>query len=165
MRLMPEYVWMGRGFGMPNQDFSHLWDPTQVTIHVNQGRFYNGFIGLMINTGLFGTIFMILFLGSGSLVAWRLIKYLRIYGVQDNFSRVTCIVASTWIANIIAFFIFHGDAEYAMKTFSLQIGMMLACRRNLLARHISESESEGELDEPYQAPSATRKINPIPVIS
>lgn len=164
-RLIPEYVWMGRGFGMPNQDFSHLWDPTQVTIHVNQGRFYNGFIGLMVNTGLFGTIFMTLFLGSGSLVAWRLIKYLRIYGVHDNFSRVTCIVASTWMANIIAFFIFHGDAEYAMKTFSLQIGMMLACRRNLLARHANEKASEEREEDAVQIPVASRKINPTPVIS
>lgn len=161
-KLMPEYIWMGRGFGMPSRDFSHLWDPTQVTIHVNQGRFYNGFIGLMVNTGLFGTMFMGVFLFSGSMLAWRQIKYLRIYGVEDHFSRMTCIVASTWMANIIAFFIFHGDAEYAMKTFSLQAGLLLACRRNLLARLEEEAPAEQEDQETLHAePSSAPRLSPV----
>jgi hypothetical protein len=160
-RLMPQYYWMGRGFGMPSRDFSHLWDPTQVQIHVNQGRFYNGFIGLMVNTGLFGTIFMGVFLGSGSLVAWRLVRYLRVYGVEDHFSRVTCIVTSSWMANIIAFVIFHGDAEYAMKTFSLQAGMMLACRRNLMARLLVD-EPSGEAAESVAAdPASAPRLSPV----
>ena len=146
MKLIPQYLWMGRGFGVPGRDFSYKWDPTQVTIHVNQGRFYNGFIGLMVNTGIFGTLCMILFLGAGTLIAWRLMRFVRHYGVEDQFSRMTCIVASTWMANIIAFFIFHGDAEYAMKTFSLQAGLMLACRRNLLARL-----REDDANEPLEA--------------
>jgi len=61
--------------------------------------------------------------------------------------------------------LFHGDAEYAMKTFSLQIGMMLACRRNLLARHAIENTSEEGEEDADQIPVASRKINPIPVIS
>jgi preprotein translocase subunit SecG len=95
-------------------------------------------------------------------VAWRLIKYLRIYGVHDNFSRMTCIVAGTWMANIIAFFIFHGDAEYAMKTFSLQAGLLLACRRNLLARleveEASEQADEKSLDS---APVNAPRLSPV----
>jgi hypothetical protein len=133
-----------------------------VTIHVNQGRFYNGFIGLMVNTGLFGTIFMGVFLISGSMLAWRLIKYLRIYGVEDNFSRMTCIVAGTWMANIIAFFIFHGDAEYAMKTFSLQAGMLLACRRNLLERLIDEEPADQEDQVTLNAESSPApRLSPV----
>ena len=162
-KLIPQYFWMGRGFGVPSRDFSHKWDPSQVTIHINQGRFYNGFIGLMVNTGVFGTLFMSLFLGAGTLIAWRLMSYLRTYGIEDHFSRMTCIVASTWMANIIAFFIFHGDAEYAMKTFSLQIGLMLACRRNLLSRLEGDAfHQENPIDmEDVEDMVGAKRLSPI----
>lgn len=163
VKLIPQYFWMGRGFGVPSRDFSHKWDPSQVTIHINQGRFYNGLIGLMVNTGVFGTLFMSLFLGAGTLIAWRLMSYLRTYGIEDHFSRMTCIVASTWMANIIAFFIFHGDAEYAMKTFSLQIGLMLACRRNLLSRLEGDAfHQEDPIDmEDVEDMVGAKRLSPI----
>ena len=59
-------------------DHSLQWDPTAITYHINQGRFYNGFIGLMVNTGLVGTCFMLLFLLAGSVVAIKVIFHLRV---------------------------------------------------------------------------------------
>ena len=133
-RMIPMYFWTGRGFGVQAQEYSGHWDPTGVTAHLIQGRFYNGFIGLMINTGVFGTISMLLFILGGTILALRIIKHLRTYGCEDNFSRLCSVIAGLWIANALAFLFLHGDSEYAMKTFSLQAGLLLACDRLLKRR-------------------------------
>jgi hypothetical protein len=68
------------------------------------------------------------------------------------------------MANIIAFFIFHGDAEYAMKTFSLQAGLMLACRRNLLARLREEDANEpleAGHEEALPELDTARRLSPV----
>jgi hypothetical protein len=144
-KMMPQYLWVGRGFGQSGfGDHSLRWDPTAITYHINQGRFYNGFIGLMVNTGLFGTCFMLLFLLGGSVVAIKVIFHLREHGVDDEFSRVSCIVACLWMANVIAFLALHGDSEYAMKTFSLQAGLLITCQYMLRDRLRAEPPEQPE---------------------
>ncbi|MBI4325298.1 MAG: hypothetical protein HY674_08550 [Chloroflexi bacterium] len=135
MEMSRDYFWVGRGFGQSAMgDYSLKWDPTGVTTHLNQGKFYNGFVGLMVNTGVFGTFFMLLILGSGSVLAWRIMRHLRSYGCADTFSRVCSLVTSLWTGNAVAFLFLHGDSEFAMKTFSLQAGMLLACHACLKER-------------------------------
>jgi len=129
--MIPDYLWVGRGFARYVDDYSSFWDPTTITFHINQGKFYNGVIGLMINTGIFGTVFMIAFMLAGSKLAWNIIRHLRAYGCADNFARVCCIVAGLWLANVLAFLFLHGDSEWAMKTFSLQAGVLLVCNHHL----------------------------------
>ena len=140
-QMIPNYFWTGRGFGMQAQEFSTQWDPTGVSKHLAQGRFYNGFIGLMINTGVFGTISMLLFILGGTVLAVRIVKHLRRYGCEDNFSRTCSVLAGLWLANALAFLFLHGDSEYAMKTFSLQAGLLLACNF-LLKRRLSAFDGE-----------------------
>jgi O-antigen ligase len=132
--MIPEYFWVGRGFARYVDDYSSFWDPTTITFHINQGKFYNGFIGLMVNTGFFGTVSMIAFMFAGSRVAWNVMRHLRTYGCEDHFSRVCCIVTGLWLANVLAFLFLHGDSEWAMKTFSLQAGILLACEHQLSKR-------------------------------
>jgi hypothetical protein len=144
MDWMPTYFWIGRGFGLEMNDSSVLWDPTTVTMHASQGRFFNGFIGLMVNTGVFGTVCMGIFLLGGTYTAWRIIKHLRTHGCEDNFSRLCAVISGWWMASAVAFLFLHGDSEYAMKTFSLQAGMLLACERCLLRRLKVEAAAEGE---------------------
>ena len=145
--MIPQYLWVGRGFGQSGQgDHSLKWDPTAITYHINQGRFYNGFIGLMVNTGLFGTCFMLLFLFAGSVAAIKVIFHLREHGVDDEFSRVSCIVACLWMANVVAFIALHGDSEYAMKTFSLQAGLLIACQYMLRDRLRVQQTEQPELE-------------------
>ncbi len=135
MDLIPVYFWIGRGFGMSGgADTSLLWDPTGVTRDVNQGRYYNGSIGLMVNTGVFGTFFMMLFLGGGTSLAWRIIGILRAEGCEDAFTRTCCVLAGLWMATVISFLFLHGDSEIASKTFSLQAGLLLTCHRLLRER-------------------------------
>ena len=146
-KMMPQYLWVGRGFGQSGfGDHSLQWDPTAITYHINQGRFYNGFIGLMVNTGLFGTCFMLLFLLAGSVIAIKVIFHLRAHGVDDEFSRVSCIIACLWMANVVAFLALHGDSEYAMKTFSLQAGLLIACQYMLRERLREEQPGQPELE-------------------
>jgi hypothetical protein len=146
-KMMSQYLWVGRGFGQPGfGDHSLQWDPTAITYHINQGRFYNGFIGLMVNTGLVGTCFMLLFLLAGSVVAIKVIFHLREHGVDDEFSRVSCIVACLWMANVVAFIVLHGDSEYAMKTFSLQAGLLITCQYMLRDRLREEQPEQPELE-------------------
>ena len=97
----------------------------------------------MVNTGVFGTCFMLLFLIVGSVVAMKVIFHLREHGVGDDFSRVSCIVACLWMANTVAFLALHGDSEYAMKTFSLQAGLLIVCQYMLRDR-LREEQPELE---------------------
>jgi O-antigen ligase len=144
MEMIPNYLWVGRGFGLDLNDSSVLWDPTTVTMHANAGRFFNGFIGLMVNTGLFGTVFMGGFLLGGGALAWRIIKYLRTHGCEDNFTRLCAVLSAWWVCSAIAFLFLHGDSEYAMKTFSVQAGMLLACERCLDKRLAAAAASAVE---------------------
>ncbi|MCF7763886.1 MAG: hypothetical protein K9N62_09450 [Verrucomicrobia bacterium] len=146
MELMPFYMWMGRGFGQDSQDYSWQWDPTTVTGHIEMGRFYNGFLGLMVNTGLAGTVFMLIFLTAGTWKAWLILQHIRIYGSTDDFTRVCKLLTGMWIANTAAFLFLHGDSEYAMKTFSLQAGLLICCHEHLKAR-LAPAEPEPSDDE------------------
>lgn len=134
MEMAPQYFWIGRGFGLSSVDLSWQWDPTTITGHINQGRFYNGFVGLMVNTGFFGTVFMLMFLLAGVFLSFRIFRNLRVLGWDDDFLRLCGLMAGLWVANTIAFLLLHGDSEYAMKTFSLQAGMILVCHRHLERR-------------------------------
>ncbi len=126
LQMVPDYFWVGRGFARFLDDYS-LWDPTTITFHISQGKFYNGVIGLLINTGFFGAVTMLGFMYGGTKVALRIIRHLRTYGTNDTFSRVCAVVAGQWVANAFSFIFLHGDSEWAMKTFSLQVGMLLVC--------------------------------------
>lgn len=143
---VPRYIWLGRGFGQEaNADLSERWDPTSITRHLNEGRYYNGFIGLLVNTGLAGFLFMSVFLIGILKVVIRTGHILRTHGCRDRLSLVVCVVNSLFITNVITFLFFHGDSEYAMKTFSLQAGLILACYYHLEERYkIKEMQSVPE---------------------
>ena len=100
----------------------------------------------MVNTGLIGTCFMLLFLLASTVVATKVILHLRKHGVDDDFSRVSCIIACLWMANVVAFILLHGDSEYAMKTFSLQAGLLITCQYMLRDRLLEKQPQQPELE-------------------
>lgn len=144
--LIPDYFWVGRGFARFLDDYSHRWDTTTISFHINQGKFYNGFIGLMVNTGITGTIGMLLLLYGGTRLAWRVVQHLRAFGCEDNFSRVSILVASSWLTSAFLFMFLHGDSEWAMKTFSLLAGMLLLCDRFLRQRREAFAAAAAEAE-------------------
>ena len=143
LTMIPEYFWLGRGFVRYMDEYSGQFDPTGVMAHISNGVFYNGFIGLMVNTGVFGTFFMFLFILAGTRTAFRIIKFVRRNGCEDDFSRVCSLMASLWIAHVLLFLFLHGDAERAMKTFALVAGLCVLCEK-LLNRRLSEVSATAE---------------------
>ncbi|HRZ35490.1 MAG TPA: O-antigen ligase family protein [Candidatus Paceibacterota bacterium] len=151
LEMIPQYLWVGRGFARYLDEYSRAFDPTGTMMHINQGVFYNGFVGLMVNTGVFGTAGMLLFMYGGTRVAWRIIQHLRRYGCEDNFSRACSVVAGIWMGSAISFLFLHGDSEYAMKTFSLQAGVLIMANRFLEQRLVTASAAPPA--EPGAVPS------------
>ena len=106
------------------------YDPYEtIKAHLQIGRFYNGFIGLLVNTGLPGLFFMSLFLFGVSLLAWRLLRHLRRYGCDDVLGRLCALLAANWLANVAFFYVAHGDSEFAMRTFGLQSGLLMVASK------------------------------------
>lgn len=141
--MIPDYFWVGRGFHKYLTDMPP-YHPQQQTLmfHIDQGVFYNGFIGLMVNTGVFGTVGMLIFLFGVTRVAIRIIRHLRTHGCDDTFSRIAAITAGLWITGVGLFIFLHGDAETAMKTFSLQAGLLIVCDK-LLRQRLTEAGAAG----------------------
>ena len=140
--MIPEYFWLGRGFARYLDDYSNNWDSSTIMFHINQGKFYNGFIGLMINMGFFGTVGMLIFMFAGTRIAWRIIQHLRLHGCDDSFARASGLVASLWMTNVFSFLFLHGDAEWAMKTFALQAGLLILCYNLLRERLQNQPPAE-----------------------
>jgi hypothetical protein len=143
MELAPEYLWIGRGLGFSAT--GDLWatvsrDP--LTWHVSVGRFYNGFVGLLVNTGLFGTLFMLTFLTGGTVLAVRIIRLLREHRWDDPFALVCSVIVSLWLARVLGWLFLHGDSEWALKNFGLQAGFMVACYYHLTQRLQSDDARE-----------------------
>ncbi len=129
LQLIPSYLWRGRGFGLSVEAVPFYgFDPYGVvTEHVSMGRFYNGPIGLMVNTGIPGTVCLVGFLVFVSRVAYRILVHVRTHGAEDRFSRMCCVIASLWLTQTFVFFVIHGDAEFAMNTFGLLAGTVITC--------------------------------------
>ncbi|HYE31708.1 MAG TPA: hypothetical protein VEH27_09785 [Methylomirabilota bacterium] len=156
--MAPQYYWVGRGFAQ-SVDFSHHWDSTSIVAHVNQGRFYNGFIGLLVNTGLPGTFFLCLFLLGGTFVAFKILQFTRRHGANDVFSRAAGLVASIWCAMTIEFLFVHGDSEYALKSFGLMAGVLIGFERLLRVRSAALADAATVEQE---APRETEEVTPPP---
>jgi len=127
--LMPHYFLRGRGFGPATEPVPfEAYDPYGVIAeHVNRGTFYSGPVGMMVNTGLPGTLCLLGLVGAVTVTAARSLRYIRKHGAEDRFLRVVCVNASLWMVNVLVFLFVHGDAEFAMNTFGLHAGLVMAC--------------------------------------
>jgi hypothetical protein len=133
-QMMPDYLWVGRGFAKYADIHLTVLDPDGVTPHVEQGVFYNGFIGLMVNTGLSGTVGMMLVILGGTALAWRVLKMVRRTQSEDTLIRAAAVLAGFWFTSVLFFLFFHGDAELALKSFALQLGTLIMAERLLIQR-------------------------------
>ncbi|HAB19887.1 MAG TPA: hypothetical protein PLX89_25865 [Verrucomicrobiota bacterium] len=148
LEVAKQYVWVGRGFGKSMNIDPSLYRYDLTYMNIDNGIFYNGTIGLLVNTGVPGTICMFVFLGAGSFLAWRILQLIRQMGAEDDFSRLSSLVASFWFALVISFVFLHGDAEYALRSFGLPAGILIACRWHLERRLAAQ---QTVASEPVQA--------------
>lgn len=141
--MIPEHLWVGRGFtkylgARPQYRFQYA-----VQFHLDQNKFYNGFIGLMVGTGVIGTTGMFLLCFGGMLLVIRIARHVRAYGCNDNFSRAAALAASIWVVNVLFFLFLHGDAERSMKQYALQIGLLIVFDRLLTYRRLAAENPSG----------------------
>lgn len=145
--LIPDYLWLGRGLGFTGPlDAMSAVDPTGVEWHLFIGRFYNGLVGLMVNTGLFGTLTMLAFLLGGSVCAGRIMAVVRRWDWQDPFACLAATIAGMWFARVLFWLFLHGDSEWAMKTFAPHAAFLMACEFHLRrrVREVSARQLEEE---------------------
>lgn len=142
VEMAPEYFWVGRGLGFAatgGDYFARRGD--MLTTHIYMGRFYNGVVGLMVNTGVFGTLFMLMFILGGTLAAFRVIMRVRRERWDDPFALVATVVASFWMARALGWMFLHGDSEWALRNFSLPAAMLIAFDFMLKRRFALSSEA------------------------
>ncbi len=138
--MAKDYRWLGRGFGKP-LDVRSAFELDQTQWHMDLGIFYNGTVGILVNTGIPGTIAMFSFLGGGTLLAIRILRHVRRHGADDPFSRMASVLSALWIGQFFSFVFLHGDSEFAMRTFGLQAGMLLLCDYNFGQRLKAAAEA------------------------
>jgi len=132
-RMVPDHLLVGRGFLMQPMPTMHEAQ-NLLANHVWRGHFYNGFIGLLIHTGLAGTVAALSIYAGGGLLALRVFRRLRLSGANSVFDRVAAMLASYCIAKPIYFLLVNGNSMVAMQEFMLPIALLLVCERLLVTR-------------------------------
>ena len=134
-QLSKQYRWIGRGYGKMTDLDPAQYRYDMAYMHVDNGVFYNGTIGLLVNAGLPGTVFMFILLYGGSVLAWRILQHVRVHGGDDDFLRFSAVVAALWASNVVSFVFLHGDSESALRAFGMPAGFMLACDWHMRRRY------------------------------
>lgn len=137
--LMPRYWFAGRGLqyapNLPREVVGY--EPT-VRENIEIGRFYNGLIGIAVNTGMPGTLCFVMLLLGGSSVALQIIRRFRHYGMHDRFERMCGLIACLWLTSAFYFCALDGSADFALTSFALPGALMLAFHQRLLERPLPE---------------------------
>lgn len=169
--LIPTHLWVGRGFGMTQEAIDMLGRMDGVvidtyTMYSGLGVFYNGVLGFMVNTGLPGTTIMLLFIGIGCFLSLRIMSLLRREQWDDSFSRLAGVSAAYYLGQAFTTIFLHGDAEYAMRIFGMQAGLLLVIeyhlKQRILSRQAEELETVEEIEKPVQS---TSPLVAFPVIA
>lgn len=159
IQMIPDYLWVGRGFTKYLDARQLPWDVEMADYHLSQGVFYNGFIGLLVNTGVSGAVGMMLVIAGGGLLSFRVMRLVRRTGSDNPLSRASTVVAGYFLTSACFFLFLHGDSEVALKNFALQLGSLILAERLLLVRQRREAEAEtGEAVEPAAPEPPSRPL-------
>ncbi|MCD6339224.1 MAG: hypothetical protein J7M29_07595, partial [Verrucomicrobia bacterium] len=157
LEMAPRYLLVGRGFSKfldrPRRE------PDVIPYYLEEGTFFNGLVGLLVNTGLAGTISMFLFMYGGLRLAWRITKHIRRYGAEDSFARAASLMSANYMVNVLTFLFLHGNAEWAMKYFSVLGGMLIVASR-ILERREEEAAAGAAAEATGAEESALEKDVP-----
>lgn len=149
--LVPYYRVLGRGLQyQPNLPPHILAYDDETNRLIELGHFYNGPIGLLVNTGIPGVVAFLGMLTAASAVALRLLRRLRQTGLQDVTDRFAATVGSMWLARAIFFAFFDGSADFAMTQFALPCGLLLICD----IRHREKTEARRQAARTPAGPAA-----------
>jgi hypothetical protein len=147
IEMIPDYWLVGRGFTRYADIIPNSREALDsVAYAVLQGHFLNGFVGLMVNTGIFGTLGMCLFLFGGVYLVKRVIQQVRVAGFDSSISRTGSIIASLFLVDLLFFFLIEGNVDWALSRFGILTGMLIACER-LLRERVRQNEMQREIEE------------------
>jgi len=139
---VPEHLLLGRAFVISplptiveseNLIANHLW----------RGHFYNGFVGLLVHTGVIGTLGAILIFGGGVALAMRVIRRVRARGVRSLLDRIAAMLASYCMIKPFYFLVVNGNAMVVMQEMMVPISMLLLAERFLSDRRRPAGETLG----------------------
>ena len=148
-----DYMWLGRGFGKNPDTSLYFYRYDMAYYFVDNGIFFNGTIGLLVNTGVPGLFFFFVILAGGTVLMFRILGHIREVGAEDTFLRTSCVLAGLWAAQAGSFVFLHGDSEYALRTFALHASMLMACDWRIQVRKRAEQqESSVTTEEPPALP-------------
>lgn len=156
--MIPKHLWIGRGFGMTQEAIDMLGRADGVTVDVytmysGLGVFYNGTLGFLVNTGVPGTIVMMVFMIMGSALSFRVMSLLRKYRWNDSFSRLAGIAAAYYLSQMFTTIFLHGDADVVMRVLGMQTGLLLVMEYHLKQRILRAQEEALATVEPTETPS------------
>lgn len=129
--MAPSYRLLGRGF-RKNESLGGGYDPFAGVREPD--TFFNGFIGLLVNTGLPGTFSMLLFLTAGCFSSLRIVRMLRTLPSYDSFARLCSVISAHFVASTLIFIFLHGDSEFGLRSFALPAGMLMVAEYRLRLR-------------------------------
>ncbi|MCB1126564.1 MAG: hypothetical protein KDM81_08720, partial [Verrucomicrobiae bacterium] len=141
LRMVPDYLWMGRGFSVSLQRVDSDRFDAALEQHLRAGRFYNGSIGLLVNTGLVGFCGVLAFFYGATRLAGGVLARVRRLGAEDVATRAALFIAVTWIVEVCFFLLVHGDSEMALRRFGLLAGLLLAAHRLVRQREPKDREN------------------------
>ncbi len=153
--MAPAYRLLGRGF-RKNESLGGGYDPFAGVREPD--TFFNGFIGLLVNTGWPGTGSMMIFLAAGCLCSLRIIRMLRTLPEYDSFDRLCSVISAHFIASTLIFIFLHGDSEFGLRSFALPAGMLIVAEHRLRLR------LRLRLELAAQAPSSPPESAPGPAL-
>lgn len=144
-----KYHWLGRGFSKQKLETDLYVDQTDMW--VDFGVFYNGTVGTLVNLGIPGGIAVALFLYGGSRSAFRIISRVRRLRINDDFSRMACVVCGFWFAHGFSFVFLHGDSEFTMRLFAMPGALLMICDYWLYRREFPVGTASEAAREPARA--------------
>jgi hypothetical protein len=141
MNMAPNYLWMGRGYSVSLAKVETSRFDWALEQHLRAGSFYNGAIGLLVNTGLAGLFAVLLLFYGGTRIAMRVIRHAREHGVEDAAMRAAVFIAVLWVAEMLFFIFVHGDAQQTLRRFGMIAGLLIAADR-LIRQSVEEAEDQ-----------------------
>ncbi|MCP5522050.1 MAG: O-antigen ligase family protein [Verrucomicrobiales bacterium] len=143
--MISDYLWLGRGFGVTLTRVQTSRFDWALEQHLQTGTFYNGAIGLLVNTGVLGFVSVMLLFYGGTRMAWRVVRHVWDHGAEDPAVRAALLVAFTWIVEVVFFLGFHGDSQQTLRRFGMLIGMLIAADRLIRTSALEETEAGDEV--------------------
>jgi hypothetical protein len=148
-RMVPEYLWLGKGFGFTAADFARInrmsessdaaenWDSTAV------GNYHNGPLSVIITFGIWGAIAFAWFLTASVRALYANFRW-----GDSELHRINTLLFSVYIGKTVVFLIVGGGIESDMAQFAGWLGLSIALNGGIASRPAEIPAPEPEQPQP-----------------